>query len=38
MEEWNKRLNILEDQIDYWLQPENKTNKTIEIIKLFYDS
>ena len=35
--EWKYRLNILEEQINYWLNPINKTNKTIEIIQLFYD-
>lgn len=33
--EWLQRLNILEEQINYWIN--NKTNKTIEIIQLFYD-
>jgi hypothetical protein len=36
-EEWNKRLNTLENQITYWMNIENKTNKTVEIIQLFYD-
>ena len=36
-EEWNQRLNTLEETIQYWIQPKNKTNKTIEIIQLFYD-
>jgi hypothetical protein len=35
--EWTHRLNVLEKQINYWINPENKTNKTIEIIQLFYD-
>ncbi len=34
--EWQDRLNALSLQIDYWLKPENKTDKTIEIIHLFY--
>ena len=33
--EWNKRLNSLEEQITYWLN--NKTDKTIEIIQLYFD-
>ena len=33
--EWNERLEILKQTIDYWLN--NKTDKTIEIIQLFYD-
>jgi hypothetical protein len=35
-EEWTNRLNSLSSQITYWIQPENTTNKTIEIIELFY--
>ena len=35
--EWNNRLECLKEQINYWTQPENKTNKTLEIIQLFYD-
>jgi hypothetical protein len=37
-DEWEQRLNILEKQINYWINLENKTDKTIEIIQLFYDS
>jgi hypothetical protein len=33
--EWNKRLNILKEQIAYWTH--NPTTKTIEVIHLFYD-
>ena len=36
-EEWNERLNALEETIQYWIHPEHKTNKTIETIQLFYD-
>ena len=36
-EEWNERLNTLEETIQYWTDPVNKTNKTIETIQLFYD-
>ena len=36
-DEWNQRLNVLEECINYWMSPENTTNKTIEIIELFYD-
>ncbi len=35
--ELKERLRILEQQIDYWIRPENTTNKTVEIIHLFYD-
>ncbi len=34
--EWSERLETLKLQIIYWL--ENKTEKTIEIIQLFYNS
>ena len=35
--EWSQRLTALEEQIKYWLNPSNTTNKTIETIQLFYD-
>ena len=35
--EWVERLNTLEDQIKYWTDPENMTDKTIETIQLYYD-
>jgi hypothetical protein len=35
--EWNKRLSVLKQQIEYWTNPLNKTNKTIEIIQLYFD-
>lgn len=35
--EWIKRLHVLEEHIQYWTNPNNITNKTIEIIQLFYD-
>jgi hypothetical protein len=35
--EWSQRLNSLEEQIKYWLNPVNMTNKTIETVQLFYD-
>jgi len=35
--EWLERLNTLEDQIKYWTDPENMTDKTIEIIHLYYN-
>ena len=34
-DEWDKRLNSLETQINYWIN--NKTDKTVEVIQLFYD-
>ena len=33
--EWTHRLNTLRENIQYW--SENKLEKTIEIIQLFYD-
>jgi len=35
--EWEQRLNKLAEQIHYWTDPNNQTDKTIEIIELFYD-
>lgn len=35
--EWIQRLTTLSNQIAYWRQPENTTNKTVEIIQLYYD-
>jgi hypothetical protein len=35
--EWTQRLHTLEEHINYWINPLNKTDKTIETIQLFYD-
>jgi hypothetical protein len=35
IKEWLERLNKLEEQIKYWLL--NTTNKTVEVIQLYYD-
>ena len=35
--EWQQRLSALEENINYWINPENTTNKTIETIQLYYD-
>jgi hypothetical protein len=35
--EWIERLDVLKQQIEYWINPINTTDKTIEIIQLFYD-
>ena len=35
--EWEERLLCLKQQIDYWINPENVTNKTIECVQLYYD-
>ena len=36
--EWIERLQTLENQINYWTDPDNKTDKTVEIIQLYYDA
>lgn len=36
--EWDERLNSLKEQIHYWTDPNNKTDKTIEVVQLFYDN
>jgi hypothetical protein len=36
--EWDERLDSLKDQINYWTDPNNKTDKTIEVVQLFYDN
>jgi hypothetical protein len=33
--EWTRRLAILQEQIQYWI--EHRTEKTVEVIELFYD-
>ena len=33
--EWEMRLSALKEQVQYWI--ENRTEKTVEIIQLFYD-
>jgi len=35
-QEWEHRLECLVDQIQYWI--ENETNKTVEVVELFYDA
>ena len=35
--EWNARLAVLREQIEYWSNPVNETGKTVEIVQLFYD-
>lgn len=36
-DEWDNRLLCLENIIIYWINPENITNKMIEMVNLFYD-
>ena len=33
---WNNRLNTLNDTIDFWTK--NTTNKTVNVVELFYDN
>lgn len=33
--EWRYRLNALKESVDYWIT--NRTNKTVEIVQLFYN-
>ena len=35
--EWSERLLVLKQQIEYWTNPLNKTNKTVEVIQLYFD-
>jgi hypothetical protein len=37
-DEWTQRLNVLEEHINYWINPVNTTEKTVETIQLFFDS
>ena len=37
MKEWNHRLNVLKEEILYWSDYNNRTEKTIEVIQLFYN-
>ncbi len=34
----NERLTILKQQIEYWSNPINKTNKILEVIQLYFDN
>ena len=29
--------SLMTEQIIYWTNPENVTNKTVEVVQLFYD-
>ena len=35
--EWNERLEMLKEQVNYWINPLNITNKTIDVIQMYYD-
>ena len=34
---WCERLESLQNQINYWIDPVNKTDKMVEVVELFYD-
>jgi hypothetical protein len=34
-QKWKERLKILKENVDYWIN--KKTNKTLELVQLFYD-
>jgi len=36
-QEWKHRLDTLAQQIAYWSDTNNRTNKMIEVVQLFYD-
>lgn len=36
-DEWLQRLDTLKQSIEYWTNDENKSEKTIETVQLFYD-
>jgi hypothetical protein len=36
--EWIQRLDLLKTTLEYWINPKNITNKTIETIQLYYDN
>lgn len=33
--EWERRLTVLKENVQYWI--EHRTEKTVEVIELFYD-
>jgi hypothetical protein len=35
--EWNTRLQVLCEKISYWLQPNNRTDRYIQILQLYFD-
>jgi hypothetical protein len=34
---WSDRLAVLQNQINYWIDRVNKTDKIVEVVQLFYD-
>jgi len=37
-EEWDTRLKNLKDTVDYWICEDNKTDRTVNMIGLYYDT
>ena len=37
VKEWNERLVALKNMVQYWLSPENISEKTVQVIEFFYD-
>ena len=37
VKEWNERLVALKNMVQYWLEPENISEKTVQVVELFYD-
>lgn len=37
VKEWTTRLESLKNQVEYWSNTDNITNKTLEVVQLFYD-
>lgn len=35
--EWNYRLDVLKNQINFWINPINKSDKIIHVVELFFD-
>ena len=36
-EEWAGRLESLREQISYWIEPTNRSDRTVTVVELFYD-
>ena len=36
--EWNNRLDVLKNEIKYWINPNNKSDKIIHVVELFFDN
>lgn len=34
---WNARLQTLAAHVQYWLDEANKSDKTVQVIQLYYD-